>query len=86
MRKIEIIDAQTNSTSAQRRLDHHLTECRDILKLSLGLLPTSFSAMDLPSSRELELEALLRQRDKQVAELSVSFHHLPKGSTDIGTG
>lgn len=42
--------------------------------------------MDLPSPRELELEALLRQRDKQVAELSVRFHQLPKGSTDIGTG
>lgn len=29
--------------------------------------------MDLPSTRELELETLLRQRDKQVAELSVRF-------------
>jgi len=29
--------------------------------------------MDLPTSRELELETLLRQRDAQVAELSVSY-------------
>jgi hypothetical protein len=29
------------------------------------------SSMELPSTRELELETLLRQRDKQVAELSV---------------
>lgn len=29
--------------------------------------------MDLPSTRELELEALVRQRDGQVSELNVSF-------------
>ncbi len=29
-------------------------------------------AMELPTSREIELETLLRQRDTQVAELTVS--------------
>jgi hypothetical protein len=29
--------------------------------------------MELPSTRELELEALARQRDGQVAELNVSL-------------
>ena len=29
-------------------------------------------AMDLPSARELELEVLLRERESQLAELSVS--------------
>jgi len=29
--------------------------------------------MDLPTSRELELEILLRERDAQVAELGVSL-------------
>jgi len=29
--------------------------------------------MDLPSTRELELEALVRQRDGQVSELNVSL-------------
>ncbi|KAI0068763.1 hypothetical protein BV25DRAFT_1817673 [Artomyces pyxidatus] len=32
--------------------------------------------MDLPSSRELELEALLRRRDAQVTELSDEVAHL----------
>lgn len=32
--------------------------------------------MDLPTSREIELETLLRQRDAQVAELTVSFFRL----------
>jgi hypothetical protein len=31
--------------------------------------------MDLPSSRELELEALLRRKDSQLAELTVRFPH-----------
>lgn len=31
--------------------------------------------MDLPSSRELELEALLRRKDSQLAEVTVRFPH-----------
>jgi hypothetical protein len=77
-----MIDAQTISTSAQH---HHLSECRDILKLSLGSLVYLILGMELPSTRELELETLLRQRDKEVAELSVSVlqpaHMIPLTSS-----
>ena len=31
-----------------------------------------FSVMDLPTSREIDLETLLRERDAQLAELTVS--------------
>ena len=34
-------------------------------------LPSLLVVMDIPTSRELELETLLRQRDAQVAELTV---------------
>ena len=36
-----------------------------------GVLPARLLAMDLPSSREIDLENLLRERDAQVAELTV---------------
>ena len=36
---------------------------------------SSYGEMDLPTSREIDLETLLRERDAQVAELSVSYCH-----------
>ena len=50
---------------------------RDLVSHSAPVLPakdappSSLSAMDLPTPRELELETLLRQRDAQVVELTV---------------
>jgi hypothetical protein len=44
--------------------------------------------MALPSTRELELEVLVRQRDAQIQELSVSsalIHSLPDQCLKLGT-
>ena len=44
------------------------------LEHSISSILNGFTAaMDLPTPREVELETLLRQRDAQVIELSVSF-------------
>lgn len=49
---------------------HREQYCTPTLRRTVA--PRSRSAMDLPSAREIELETLLRERDAQVAELTVS--------------
>ena len=48
-----------------------LGNCRQAT--SLALYCHDRSAMDLPSSRELELESSLRERTTQVSQLKVRF-------------
>jgi hypothetical protein len=39
--------------------------------------PCRSPVMDIPSAREVELEMLLRQRETQLAELTVSLIYIP---------
>ena len=51
-----------------------------------GVRRAVLSTMDIPTPRELELETLLRQRDAQVAQLTVRIvcvHPIPTYSTHI---